>query len=831
MTISEGSADPFDRDRIEAIAARLALRQPNKEALESIASEMVQHYDIDRNSPPFEAVLDSATGVGKTYILAAAIEYFATEGVRNFAIITPGRTILEKTVANFTPGHPKSLLGGMEVRPVVITSENFDTAVMRAVMDDSDQVKLYIFTVQALTKPQTKLGRKTHKYQEGLGAKFYEHLQSRDDLTVFADEHHVYYGPAFSAAIRNLVPWVLIGLTATPHRKTPPEQIIYRYPLSAAIADKLVKTPVLVGRKDDRTDPETKLSDGVRLLEFKERAITRWCQEAGGDPIHPVMLVIAPNIAEAEELEQIIMNPSFAGGRYADAVLTVHSHAPDEALAQLATLEEPDSPYRIVISVGMLKEGWDVKNVYVIASMRASVSEILTEQTLGRGLRLPFGRYTGIELLDTLEVLGHERYEDLLRKADVLNEQFIDRRTRAVLRKNAEGQLVSVPETTTVVAPIIMGADENTTESLIGSSEPATVPAETGKPVIESLEDYTKRAEESVNKLQVTLPPRPGLPTLRIPQLTMTPVKNTFSLADITERTAFRELGTRVAADPADNLRRVTVTARVIQGPDGLRRTELVRARAVDRVASPARLFPLQDLRRELLMQVLGAPVVPARPNERQPAADIVDAFLKGVGPQPEKILSGYLDRAAAGLIQLITEEHRKFVANPSCGEVLELQEFVTVRRGQSETSTDRFGKFRKDIGYEGYQKSLYAQDWFDSSTERDVANILEDEEAIVFWVRLQRGDLPILWAGAKTYHPDFVAVDRDDTHWIVEVKMDKEMTSRDVQRKRDAALRWANHVSADEKVGTRWHYLLVSETNVKAAKGSWEALKGFGDY
>ncbi len=41
--------------------------------------------------------------------------------------------------------------------------------------------------------------------------------------------------------------------------------------------------------------------------------------------------------------------------------------------------------------------------------MRSSVSEILTEQTLGRGMRLPFGRYTGIEILDTLEVVAHER--------------------------------------------------------------------------------------------------------------------------------------------------------------------------------------------------------------------------------------------------------------------------------------------------------------------------------------------------------------------------------------------------------------------------------------
>jgi type III restriction enzyme len=81
----------------------------------------------------------------------------------------------------------------------------------------------------------------------------------------------------------------------------------------------------------------------------------------------------------------------------------------------------------------MLKEGWDVRNVYVIASMRASVSAVLTEQTLGRGMRLPFGAYTDIELLDTLEVVAHERYEDLLKKAGVLNQAFIDYRTRAVL--------------------------------------------------------------------------------------------------------------------------------------------------------------------------------------------------------------------------------------------------------------------------------------------------------------------------------------------------------------------------------------------------------------
>jgi type III restriction enzyme len=807
----------FDLGLIEAITTRLDLRQPNREALESIVFEVGQHYDIDQLPAPFEGVVDVATGVGKTYILAAAIEYFAAQGVRNFAVIAPGRTILEKTVANFTPGHAKSLLGGMEARPVVITSDNFATAAMRAAMEDPEQVKIFIFTVQALTKPQTTLGRKTHKFQEGLGEAFYAHLQALDDLMVFADEHHAYYGPAFSETVRDLRPHVLVGLTATPHKKTPEEQIIYRYPLAAAIADRLVKTPVIVGRQDDRSDPQTKLLDGIRLLELKQAAVARWCQESGELAVNPVMLVVARSIDEANEIEGVLSDPGFAGGRYAGRVLTVHSDAPDDALAALEKVEDQTSPYRIIVSVGMLKEGWDVKNVYVIASMRASVSEILTEQTLGRGLRLPFGRYTGVEVLDTLEVLGHERYEELLRKAGVLNEQFIDRRTRAVLKRDAGGRLVAVQETTAVAAPV---AVEN------ASTGPSPAVATPGEAMIEGLEAYTARAEAETLRMQQELRRRPNLPPLMIPQLKMAAVKSQFSLADITDHEPFRRLGESIASNPAEQLRRVTLSARVIEGPDGLRRTELVTARAVDRVESPATLFPLDDLRQRLVAQVLGASVVPARANEQRPAHEIVSAFLRGLGSQAEKILSGYMDRAAAGLIQLITDEHRRFSSKPSYGEVVALSPFNAVRVARLETSQDRFSGFRKGIGYEGYEKSLYAQDWFDSNPERDVANILEDEETILQWVRLQIGDLPILWHGAKEYNPDFLAVGADGTHWIIEVKSDKDMSTADVQGKREAAKRWSNYVSADAKVGKTWRYILASESDIKTAKGSWDALR-----
>ena len=810
-------------DAIAEIAARLDLREPNREAVQTLAAEVSQYYDVDQKQPPFEAVIDSATGVGKTYILAGAMELFAvSHDVRDFVVVTPGRTILEKTKDNFTPGHPKSLLGPMSFRPVVITAENFATPAMRASMDDDSQIKIYLFTVQSLIKPESKTGRKTHKFQEGLGTDFYVHLQSIGRLVVFADEHHCYYGPAFSKAVRDLDPWVLVGLTATPDKKTPSEQIIFRYPLAAAIADKLVKTPVIVGRRDDRSDALTKLTDGVTLLNAKANALAGYGKALETDPVNPVMLVVAKNIEEADEYGAILRSSDFYGGAFANSVLVVHSNAPDEALAELAAVEDPASPVRIIIAVGMLKEGWDVRNVYVIASMRSSVSAILTEQTLGRGMRLPFGAYTGIEILDTLEVVAHERYEELLKKAGVLSEAFVDYRTRAALRVNAQGQTVVVSETVETAATPLIGARDGAQPSLVQDDEPS--------PVVTSVQERASQVLDAALKMKHEIPRRPDAPKITIPVLQMTSVKSSFSLADITDTDSFRKLGAALAANPDGELNRTLVGARVVVGPDGIKRTELVRSVAADRIRSIPSLFSLGELRDTLTDIILASPAVPARRDQQAALQPLLKAFFDGLGSKAEEVLSANLDRAGARLVRLVADEQRKYMAKPSYEEVVRLDAFNPARATDKTVSPDRLGPFAKALAYDGWTRSLFGVEWFDSAPERTVANMVDSDDNVACWVRLHIGELPILWSSAgQQYNPDLIVIENDGTHWVVEVKMDKEMASADVQGKREAAMRWANHVSADATVGAAWRYLLVSESDVDTARGSWDALKRLG--
>lgn len=810
-------------DMVAELAARLDLREPNRLAVETVDAEVSQHFDVEEREAPFEAVLDVATGVGKTYVMAGAMELLAhAYEVSDFVVIAPGSAILTKTINNFTPGHAKSLLDAMSSRPVVITADNFNTPAMRTAMDDPLQVKVYLFTVQSLLRPTSKQGRRVHKFQEGLGTEFYAHLQSVDNLVVFSDEHHTYYGKAFSEAVRGLNPWVHLGLTATPHRLTPKDQVIYRYPLAAAIADKLVKTPVIVGRKDDRTDALTKLADGVTLLRAKEEAIKAHAQQRGLSPINPVMLVVAKTIEDANEYGELLRSTEFFAGAYADAVLVVHSDSPDEALTDLDAVEDPASPVRIIISVGMLKEGWDVRNVYVIASMRASVSEILTEQTLGRGMRLPFGQYTEIQILDTLEVVAHERYADLLKKADVLNEAFVDHRTRAVIRLNAQGEQVVTTETVRSSAPVAIPDSEDQAAVDVEDDDPT--------PVVTTVRERTTQAEQSVAKLKQEIVRHPDAPKVEIPVLKMTTVESKFSLADITDYDAFNKLAKALASDPNGELSRTVLSARVVTGRDGVRRTELVTSDAVDKLRSAPTLFAEEQLRRQLTDIVLASPSVPARKDQRAALQPIIDAFFEGLGSAAESILSANLERAGARLVTLVASEQRKFMAKPSFGEVVELKDFTPMRATDKEISRDRHGKFVRAHAYEGWQRSMFSVVWFDSGTERDLANIVDSDSTVAWWVRLQVGDLPILWhSGGRNYNPDFLVIDEDGTYWIVEVKMDKDVATEDVQGKREAARRWANYVNANEHVKVTWRYLLVSETDVATSKGAWSALKGLG--
>ncbi|MEV6168229.1 DEAD/DEAH box helicase family protein [Streptomyces sp. NPDC051954] len=844
----------FQPDLLAEVAHRLDLREPNRKAIESVMLRTSDHYDVQGKKEPYECIVDSATGVGKTYVMAGLMEYLAgaANPARNFLLLAPGRTIRDKSILNFTPGNQKSLRHMLRSDPYVITADNFDAQSTRIAIDDPTVTKLYIFTVQALTSA-TGEGRATHLPLENLGMSFFDHLARLDDLVILADEHHCYRGPAFSRTIRDLKPELVVGMTATPVRADE-SLVAFRYPLAAAIADELVKTPVMVARRDDRSDVETKLLDGVNLLRYKGQAADAHCDENDLPRVKPVMLVIARSIDEAEEFRDVLDSSTFDGGAWVGKTLLIHSKltgdTKEKALADLQAVEDSDSPVRIIISVGMLKEGWDVKNVYVIASMRASVSEVMTEQTLGRGMRLPFGKYTRVEILDTLEILAHEKYGELLEKRKVLNEAFIDYGTYAEVRRLADGSSVVRQKTVESDAEVIglpgggqpagrdsrqEGEQAQTAEETLpsGVSTGAPTPAASDVPGVVDVETRTREAAEAAKKTStvVRYDPLPNREAILIPKLISVAQLVTVSLNDIVDYGPFERLGRTLTADYSDELKRTKIVA----SHDG-RKAMVTTETATDKIVSALPLdIPLSDTRKSLILRVMAVKGVPNRALELGAAERIVDHLIEAMGEKAADHLSAFVDRCGQRLAAEVTKTLRDVsqaqVSYADGVQLLALTKTRETRKRQVAGHAD--GSFDKAIAFNGWSRNLYSHSWFDTAPEFKAANAIDSGKSVVVWARLHINDVPITWTSeGRQYNPDFVVIEKVEGQrvgWLVETKADKDMTSAEVVAKRQAARRWANTANSSPDVDVTWNYLLLGEQDVEHAQGSWELLKGFG--
>ncbi|GBE67776.1 hypothetical protein MFM001_42380 [Mycobacterium sp. MFM001] len=815
----------IDTNLLAEITHRLELRKPNAEAIDSVAKVVSQHFDVEENPPPFECIVDSATGVGKTYVLAGLIEYFAgrESPARNFLLLAPGRTIRDKSINNFTSGHRKSLTAAMKSRPAVVTAENFEHQSTHAIMEDDSKTKLYIFTVQALTSA-TGEGRATHEFQETLGGSFFEWLAKRQDLVILADEHHCYRGQAFSRTIADLNPSVVVGLTATPDRRDE-ALVVYRYPLSYAIRDQYVKTPVLVARKDDRKDDHTKLLDGVTLLKYKEQIAHAYCEENDLPPVNPVMLVIAKDTTEANAFRDILDSEGFDGGAWVGRTLLVHSNLTGEekekALADLDAVEHPDCPVRIIISVGMLKEGWDVKNVYVIASMRASVSDVLTEQTLGRGMRLPFGGYTGIQMLDTVEVLAHERYEELLKKREALNEKFVDYGVWMQTHVTESGQTVAEKHVSDPApAPVFLPPELSGFTSLPESedAEPSAMPVQDMDQVAAKAAAEAEKAKGDTREHQ----PLPGREPIMLPYIEHIPVPIVVSLNQIHEDADFVKLAQGLAVEADEELKRTLLKA------NG---TKITGVAAEDHVKAARLDIPLEQSREALVDAVLDAPGVNRRISEVNAANAIVNTIITTMGDNAGLWLSAYLDTAKRRLSQLIAAK----LASVTKGGItylddVKLEPLTKVRKSSRSHQKERVETFEKYIPYNGWKRNLYEYAWFDSAPEYVAAKAIDDAPNVVVWARVHRNDIPITWTSSgRQYNPDLVVVEEINGkrhYWLVEVKMNRELQAEDVAAKRSAAITWSNTVTNSGKVDGPWTYLLLSEDDIKDSHGNWEQMK-----
>jgi len=219
------------------------------------------------------------------------------------------------------------------------------------------------------------------------------------------------------AAIDELNPILGLEVTATPKsvgaKSAAFKNVVYRYDLPEAMKEGYIKEPAVGTRAnfdpksvDEDTLERIKLEDGIHYHEHVKVQLATYAKQNEKPLVHPFMLVVTQDIDHARRVREFVESDGFFEGRYKGRVAEIHSkltgEESDENAHRLLNIEKSGDT-DIVVHVNKLKEGWDVSNLFTIVPLRASASDILTEQTLGRGLRLPYptASYRSIALISS----------------------------------------------------------------------------------------------------------------------------------------------------------------------------------------------------------------------------------------------------------------------------------------------------------------------------------------------------------------------------------------------------------------------------------------------
>lgn len=438
------------------ISNTLSLRNPLKQSLELLDS-LIAKADLIGNSKTekkiksikrdctlfeefergFPSVCFSiATGIGKTRLMGAFVTYLVKEkGIKNFFILSPNITIYNKLKDDFgNKGAEKYVFKGLtdlSNNAVIITGEDYETKGIKA-SEDSIQINMFnIGKINADIKTTTKDGRtlppRIKRFRETIGDSYYNYLKNLKDLVIIMDESHRYRGERGMETLNELNPLLGIELTATPIDASTNQRfknVVFEYGLADALKDgKYIKNPAVVTRADtdfkgmkDSEIEKLKLKDAIQMHRDTKIAIENYVADNNLNPVKPTILVSCKDTTHAKSIFEYVTSEEFYDGEFKEKTLQIDSTCKtDEQVEQLLTLEKPVNFIEIVIHVDMLKEGWDVSNLYTIVPLRAANALTLIEQTIGRGLRLPFGgKRTGVEKVDMLSIMMHDKFQEVV---------------------------------------------------------------------------------------------------------------------------------------------------------------------------------------------------------------------------------------------------------------------------------------------------------------------------------------------------------------------------------------------------------------------------------
>ena len=803
------------------IKDRMSLRKPQEASLECLERvlELLPNTDIndiklienciqevfpefhtfERNFPNICFAL--ATGVGKTRLMGAMIAYLAeAKGIRNFVVLAPNNTITEKLVREFSQTKdPKYVFKGLpdftHRHPQIVTGENYNNGVTLLNGDNSDQfnpesITINIFNIALLHTQERRIRRQNENLENSMS--YFEFLSSRNDLVVFMDEAHHCRAKAGSRTIEELNPILGIELTATPQTQSgkgeiPFRNVIYRFTLPEALKAGYVKRLGIGGRLNfdysisEEELERIKLNDGLTVHRNLQAELWHYTTQKGLKPVKPFVLVIAKDTDHANRIQELIESSTFLNGSYKGKVITVHSQQngeeKEETVRQLLAVESPENQIEIVIHVNMLREGWDVTNLYTIIPLRKAKSLTLIEQSLGRGARLPFGKRTGIDLIDRLYVVYHENFQKVVTET----EKYLE-----VIEKIMIDDFPNEAPKPYVVHP---------NGAFTTSSSPLK-PEENGTLNIDQISTLSVESniEETIIFHQLKIPriiiqPDPNSKQgkfhnfkLNLQGFGPQPIDSPIVFIDSTSK---EQIKFHSKISSYIQQRHEDIIASDLLDRDSVADTE-ENGNVVSNLAIQMVHHLSSYLSEDMIKQVVH--------QQKTIITDkIYEQMQQNYEPGEEKMIysigKGFLTFGSSAYLISHNQEPEHY------------RESLKGRRIES-------------ILWSGFEKSVYPMMKFHSDAERRFASLLEIDEEVISWVKPPKGKFGIYYRKDTPYEPDFV-IETQKGKYICEVKDRTKIEDPIVKQKAKAAIQWC--LAANECTDKEWKYLLIPDNEINS--------------
>ncbi|MCM1518906.1 MAG: hypothetical protein NC117_09720, partial [Pseudoflavonifractor sp.] len=498
-----------------------------------------------------------------------------------------------------------------------------------------------------------------------------------------------------------------------------------------------------------------------------------------------------------------------------------------------------------------LKEGWDVNNLYTIIPLRAADAAILIEQTIGRGLRLPYGgERTGNKDVDTLTVIAHDNFAQVIAKSKEPNSVLskvsyveidddndpagqsgkVVKTTTSVEQKYREKIQQAQTDYEKKVAERTCDAVRAVVEAIPQVAHNVQHYSDLKKPEVvkvireKAVEDIKRKAQianpifaeqeaaEQIAQLDkviksVIIDYEKNV--IEIPRLVIDQPKTRKVFEDFD---LYTERGFDLANVNYEILRQSLDTGEIdiIAGKNGLNRgkpedilvTRLMNYDDVD-----------YDTYADLLYKLAGQAVEAIKLNSTGASdGDIAEKVHTYREPLARNI---YQQMCANSHVEKDPQPPKRVLP---FSRILDQHVIVNEFGYRMVEDTPTPTSWAKKYVVKGFLKSYYPEYRFDSLTEWDFAFALEHDDKVLRWLRPVPQQFNIYWAdGSKRYEPDFI-VETADAIYMCEIKAEKDVSDEDVKSKAEAARTYCSIVSAynSRHGGKPWKYVIIPHTAVK---------------